>query len=241
MKLTVFVTGEKLNKIVFFKKEKRMLQKLSLILFLVVSPIYAASLVEFSGSPTELKDSGKSMTDTGRVVKVFPAVSITKGKDKLEMKMTGAGIRWKTVAIMDVNVYAAANYLDSNLAINKQNPIESVANSKAKVMHMTFFRSLTSKEIGDALKAALEKNGVDLNSPHMKNFFGQFEFSMSPGDSMTLIGTKLPNGEEELILEAPGKVIKGQGKNLATDVWKGYLGTPVDKGLEDLKNKLVGN
>jgi hypothetical protein len=108
-------------------------------------------------------------------------------------------------------------------------------------MHMTFFRSLTSKEIGDALKAALEKNGVDLNSPHMKNFFGQFEFSMSPGDSMTLIGTKLPNGDEELVLEAPGKVIKGQGKNLATDVWKGYLGTPVDKGLEDLKNKLVGN
>jgi hypothetical protein len=218
-----------------------MLRKLSPIVFLVVSQVYAASLVEFSGTPTELKDAGKSMTDTGRVVKVFPGASITKGKEKMELKITGSGVRWKTVAIMDINVYAAANYLDSSLVINRQNPMESVANSKGKVMQMTFFRSLTSKEIGDALKAALEKNGVDLNAPHFKAFFGQFEFSMSPGDSMTLIGTKLPNGDEELILEAPGKIIKGQGKNLATDVWKGYLGTPVDKGLEDLKNKLVGN
>lgn len=218
-----------------------MLQKMSLALLLVVSPIYAASLVEYSGTPTELKDTGKSMTDTGRVVKVFPSASITKGKEKMDLKMTGSGIRWKTVAIMDVNVYAAANYLDAAVVMNKQNPIESVGNSKGKVMHMTFFRSLTSKEIGDALKAALEKNGVDLNAPHLKNFFGQFEFAMSPGETMTLIGTKLPNGEEELVLEAPGKVIKGQGKNLATDVWKGYLGIPVDKGLEDLKNKLVGN
>jgi len=218
-----------------------MLQKLSLLVLLVVSHIYAASLVEFSGNPTELKDAGKSMTDTGRVVKVFPVASITRGKDKMDLKMSGAGIRWKTVAIMDINVYAAANYLDPSVNLNKQNPIESVANSKGKVMHLTFFRSLTSKEIGDALKAALEKNGVDLNAPHLKNFFGEFEFSLSPGESMTLIGTKLPNGDEELVLEAPGKVIKGQGKNMATDVWKGYLGTPVDKGLEDLKNKLVGN
>lgn len=218
-----------------------MLQKLSLAVLLIVSSSYAASLVDFSGSATELKDTGKSMTDTGRVVKVLSNAAILKGKDKLELKLTGAGIRWKTVAIMDVNVYAAANYLDPNLKMNPQNPMESVAASKGKVMHMTFFRSLTSKEIGDALKAALEKNGVDVNVPHLKSFFGQFEFSLSPGDSMTLIGTKLPNGEEELVLEAPGKVIKGQGKSMATDLWKGYLGNPVDKGLEDLKTKLIGN
>jgi len=218
-----------------------MLQKLFLWVFLVVSPIYAASLVEFSGSVSELKDTGKSMTDTGRVVKVLSNAAITKGKDKFELKLTGAGVRWKTVAIMDVNVYAAANYLDSSLKINAQNPMETVAASKGKVMQLTFFRSLTSKEIGDALKSALEKNGVDLNAAPLKAFFSQFEFSVSPGETMLLIGTKLPNGEEELVLEAPGKTIKGQGKNMVTDVWKGYLGTPVDKGLEDLKTKLVGN
>lgn len=218
-----------------------MLQKLSLSILLLVSPIYAASLVEFKGASSELKDTGKSMTDTGRVVKVFSDASIVKGKEKMDLKLTGAGIRWKTVAIMDVNVYAAANYVDAGLKMNAKNPVETVGASKGKVMHMTFFRSLTSKEIGEALQAALEKNGVDLKSTHMKTFFGQFEFSLSPGESMTLIGTKLPNGDEELVLEAPGKVIKGQGKNMATDVWKGYLGTAVDKGLEDLKTKLIGN
>jgi hypothetical protein len=218
-----------------------MLQKLSLLLIAVSFPLFAGSLVEYSGNPTELKDSGKGMTDTGRVVKVYPTANLQKAKEKFDLKLTGAGIRWKTVAIMDVNVYAAAHYLDSNLKMNVQNPIESVSNSKSKVMQMTFFRSLTSREIGEALKAALEKNNVDLKTQHMKAFFDQFEFSLSPGETMTLIGTKLANGEEELVLEAPGKVIKGQGKNMATDVWKGYLGTPVDKGLEDLKSKLVGN
>lgn len=218
-----------------------MLQKLSLIVLVINSAIFAASLVEFSGATTELKDTGKSMTDTGRVVKVMSDATILKGKDKLALKLTGAGVRWKTVAIMDVNVYAAANYLDASMKINAQNPIESAAASKGKVMHMTFFRSLTAKEIGDALKAALEKNGVDLKAPHLKDFFSRFEFSLSPGESMTLIGTKLPNGDEELVLEAPGTVIRGQGKNMATDVWRGYLGNPVDSGLEDLKKKLIGN
>jgi hypothetical protein len=35
-------------------------------------------------------------------------------------------------------------------------------------------------------------------------------------------------------------VIRGKGKNMATDIWKGYFGTPGDKGLEDLKKKLSG-
>ncbi|MFM8268788.1 MAG: chalcone isomerase family protein [Pseudomonadota bacterium] len=218
-----------------------MLQKLSLGLLLIVSASYGASLVEFSGNAIELKDSGKSMTDTGRVVKILSNATVVKGKEKFDLKLTGAGIRWKTVAIMDVNVYAAANYIDSNSKINALNPMESISASKGKVMNLTFFRSLTAKEIGEALKIALEKNGVDLNAPHLKNFFGQFDFSVSPGESMMLIGTKLPTGDEELVLEAPGKVIKGQGKNMATDVWKAYLGTPVDKGLEDLKSKLIGN
>ena len=217
-----------------------MYQKLSLFLFAVSFPLLAASLVEYSGPSKELKDAGKGMTDTGRVVKVFSKATVGSGKTKIDLDLTGAGIRWKTVAIMDVNVYAAANYFDAATQMNAANPMESAAAAKAKVMHMTFFRSLTSKEIGDALQAALEKNGVDLKAPHLKTFFSQFEFSLSPGESMTLIGTKLPNGEEELVLEAPGKVIKGQGKNMATDVWKGYLGTSVDKGLEDLKAKLTG-
>lgn len=218
-----------------------MLQKMSLIILGLAFQVFAASAVEFSGAPTELKDTGKSMTDTGRVVKVFPKASLAVGKNKLDLNLTGAGVRWKTVAIMDVNVYAAAHYLDAGLKIDANKPMESVAAAKAKVIHMTFFRSLTSKEIGDALQAALEKNAVDLKAPHLKSFFSQFEFSVSPGESITLIGTKLPNGDEQLILEAPGKTIQGQGKNIATDVWKGYLGTPVDKGLEDLKKKLTGN
>jgi len=217
-----------------------MYQKLSLFLIAFGFPVFAASLVEYSGAPTELKDAGKGMTDTGRVVKVFPKASLGSGKNKMDLVLTGAGIRWKTVAIMDVNVYAAANYFDAGTPMNSGSPMDSTQAAKAKVMQMTFFRSLTSKEIGDALQAALEKNGVDLKAPHLKTFFSQFEFSLSPGENMTLIGTKLPNGDEELVLEAPGKVIKGQGKNMATDVWKGYLGTAVDKGLEDLKQKLTG-
>ena len=218
-----------------------MLQKLSLAVLVMNSMLFAASLVEFSGNTSELKDAGKSMTDTGRVVKVFSDATVTKGKDKFALKVTGAGVRWKTVAIMDVNVYAAANYLDATAKMNAQNPMESVAASKAKVIQMTFFRSLTSKEIGEALKTALEKNGVDLKAAHLKDFFSKFDFSVSPGETMTLIGTKLPNGDEELVLEAPGTQIKGQGKNMATDIWKGYLGVSADSGLEDLKKKLVGN
>ncbi|NBV51373.1 hypothetical protein EBR03_08510 [bacterium] len=227
------------NKITFLQ-EQTMLQKLALVLLALTFQVFAASLVEFSGAPTELKDTGKSMTDTGRIVKVFPKAAMAVGKNKMDLVLTGAGVRWKTVAIMDVNVYAAASYLDAGTKLNIEKPMESVEAAKAKVIQMTFFRSLTSKEIGDALQAALEKNGVDLKAKHLKDFFGQFEFSVSPGETITLIGTKLSNGDEELVLEAPGKMIKGQGKNLATDVWKGYLGEPVDKGLEDLKKKLIG-
>jgi hypothetical protein len=217
-----------------------MLRYISIALLVFGLQGFAGSLVDYSGTQTELADSGKSLTDSGRKVKVFGEATLMNGKTKVPLKLTGSGVRWKTVAIMDVNVYAAAHYLDANLVMNPAKPLDSIAASNGRVLQMTFFRSLTSKEIGEALKSALEKNGVDLNSPHLKDFFSQFEFSVSPGETLTLIGIKGVKGEEEVIAEAPGKVIRGKGKNMATDIWKGYFGTPGDKGLEDLKKKLSG-
>lgn len=217
-----------------------MLRFITFVLLMFGFAGIADSLVDYSGPQTELADSGKSLTDSGRKVKVFGLATLTNGKSKMPLKLTGSGVRWKTVAIMDVNVYAAAHYLDASTHMNPSNPLEAVAASNGKVLQMTFFRSLTSKEIGEALKSALEKNGVDLKAPHLKDFFSQFEFAVSPGETLTLIGIKGANGEEEVIAEAPGKVIRGKGKNIATDIWKGYFGTPIDKGLEDLKKKLSG-
>lgn len=218
-----------------------MLQKLSLFLSVFAISIWGASLVEFSGKTSKVSDSGGGMMDSGRTVTVYEEATLPSGKGKAQLKLTGAGLRKKTIAIMDVNVYAAAHYLDSGLKINASNPLESIEAANHKVLQLTFFRSLTAKEIGKALKVALEKNRVDLNLPHLKKFFGQFEFSVSPGETMTLIGKKLANGEEELTLEAPGKVIQGKGPKMATDVWKGYFGVAADSGLEILKKKLAGN
>lgn len=218
-----------------------MLQKLSLFLSFFAFSIWGASLVEYSGKTSKVADAGGGMMDSGRTVTVYEEASLPGEKGKVSLKLTGAGLRKKTIAIMDVNVYAAAHYLDSGLKINASNPLETIEAANNKVLQLTFFRSLTAKEIGNALKVALEKNGIDLNLPHLKSFFGQFEFSVSPGETMTLIGKKLANGEEELILEAPGKVIQGKGPLLATEVWKGYFGVAADAGLESLKKKLVGN
>jgi len=218
-----------------------MLQKLSLLLNFVSISVIASSMVDYSGKTLKLSDAGGSMMDSGKTVTVYEEASLNSDKGKTNLKLTGAGLRKKTIAIMDVNVYVAAHYLDAATKLNPSNPMESVEAASAKVMQLTFFRSLTAKEIGSALKVALEKNGVDLNLPHLKSFFDQFEFSVSPGQTMTLIGRKMPNGVEELVLEAPGKIIKSQGPKLATEVWKGYLGVAADPGLENLKKKLIGN
>jgi len=218
-----------------------MLQKLSLLLIGFTLSGWASSLVEYSGKTLKVSDAGGGMMDSGRTVTVYEEATLKADKGNAKLKLTGAGLRKKSIALMDVNVYAAAHYLDSSSRMNPSNPMESVESSPAKVLQLTFFRSLTAKEIGNALKEALGKNGVDLNLPHLKTFFGQFEFSVSPGETMTLIGRRTANGEEELVLEAPGKVIQGKGPKIATDVWKGYFGVAADSGLENLKKKLSGN
>ncbi|NBX92540.1 MAG: hypothetical protein EBZ49_05515 [Proteobacteria bacterium] len=224
-------------------KELDVLQNLMLLGLIFVTPVFSESpvpvSVDYSGTPLELSDSGKGLSDTGRKVQVFPTAVVTQGKNKWALKLSGAGVRWKTVAVIDVNVYAAANYLDTQLKMDPAQPLKSIAASKAKVMQLTFFRSLTAKEIGEALKSALEKNGVNVKAPHLNQFFGQFEFSVSPGETLTLIGLNTGKDEEEVIALAPSQMIHGKGKGMATDIWKGYFGVPNDSGLEDLKKKLL--
>jgi hypothetical protein len=197
------------------------------MLFAVSS--FSLAAVEFTGAPQQVSVSGIT-------IPVYPTAKV----DGEELKLTGYGTRAKQIFLgLKANVYVAASY--STQPLESTNPMESVKAAKAKVIQLTFVRNLTSDEIRTSFEEALDKNGVDLNATPIQNIFAQFAFSLKAGQTVTLTGTQNATGSmEKLVIEVPGKTAQEEGKELATDFWRIWLGIPVDAEMGELKKALVG-
>lgn len=160
---------------------------------------------------------------------------------KVPFYLTGAGVRTKKVVLLKVDVYVAASYLDQKGGISKQNPMQTISQSRGKAMVLTFLRDIDKEKIRETFTEALLNNDVDIQLPEVKKFLTGVQFDIKEKDQWVFLGYRMPEGSEMLLLETPKGKIEGKGKNLATQFWKMWFQKPIDNGVESLKEKLLNS
>jgi hypothetical protein len=197
----------------------------------MASPAFGG-LLEFGPETAE--------TVAGVAVPGKVSVKVPGQKTFQELFLTGAGVRTKKVVLVKVDVYVGANYLDNGKGISAENPMAAIAGSKLKVMLMTFLRDIDNEKIRDSFSDALKGNGIDIEKVPYKNFLGSMRFDIKEKDRWAFIGMPDAKGAQRVILETPRGQIEGSGAEFADDIWKMWFQKPMDGGLEDLKEKLLG-
>ena len=205
------------------------------LFILVACTQVSAGIVEFKGTP-------KTITASGTTVKVLPEAIIKDGAD-FNTKLSGFGIRKKTVFFVNVNVYVAASYMDDLSNVQKESPLESIKNTKARVMQLTFLRSLSGAELSAAMQESLtiKGNDVDITSAAFQNLFNEFNFDLNAGDSITLAMYNKGGNLEKVLIEVPEKKFSQEANFFGLDLWKGWFGVPVDSGMKELQPQLLSN
>lgn len=192
-----------------------------------------SSVVELSGTPETIDVSGT-------VMNVYPQATLTTPNGTTSLKLTGYGIRQKSVAFVKVNVYLATSYVDENITLSKENPIDSLKDAKGRVILLDMLRTMTAQEIRTAFEEALDVNGVDVNSEKVQSLLSQFEGDLYAGDRIVVASYPSERNLESLIIELPKKDLSESGDFLGLDFWRIWFGEPVDELMAELKAKLIG-
>lgn len=194
----------------------------------------AQSAVTFTGEPV------RTVTAGGRSVSVFPGAQVVlEGESAREVFLTGAGVRQKRV-IVNVPVYIATSYLESEEGISRSDPLGSVAANATKVLQITLVRALSGDEVRGAFSESLRENGLDPEEPGMARIFAALPETIAAGDVITIVGYDLAGDEEAVRMEIGGNAVTSTGPDLAQRLWTIWFGVPSDAGLEALKTSLIG-
>ncbi len=101
-----------------------------------------------------------------------------------DWKLTGSGIRVKTIAIIDVNVYAISHYMKELPATkSKQAVIDA---DVAKKFVWTMKRDVDNEKISNALKEAFAMNGYT-DAGKISAFIGAFKSELKEKAAVTIV------------------------------------------------------
>lgn len=199
----------------------------------LMSALSFGSAVEFKGTPTGIDVSGTPM-------KVYPQAALATPAGAVNLKLTGYGIRQKSVAFVKVNVYLATSYIDEAVTLNTSAPIDSLKTTKGRVIVLDMLRTMTAQDIRTAFEEALDVNGVDINSKAVQSVFSKFQGDLYAGDRIVVSSYPGERSLETLMIELPKSNISETANFLGIDFWKIWFGEPVDALMGELKLKLVG-
>ena len=149
--------------------------------------------------------------------------------------LTGAGLRKKKLAVIPVNVYVMASYLDTKEPITRSNPMESIARSRVRAVRMTLTRNVTARQIRESFEDSLDANGIDLEAPPIRKLLDSITFPVADGTNVDIIAT----GDEVLVDVPNHPRVSSTGSGLGVDFWKMWFGVPVDSQMGTLKQELM--
>lgn len=206
---------------------------LSVFLFGLIQSAGLSAAVEFKGTPQMVDVSGTPM-------QVYPQAALTTPTGVTPLKLTGFGIRQKSVAFINVNVYFATSYADESLSLNPESPIDSLKDAKGRVILLDMLRTMTAQDIRAAFEEALDVNGVNVNSKEIQSLLSRFQGDLYAGNRIVISSHPGENGLENLVVELPKSNLSEAGNLLGLDFWKIWFGEPVDALMGELKTRLVG-
>jgi hypothetical protein len=179
-------------------------------------------------------------------VKVSESAKLKVAERNYALKVVGAGLRYKKVALFKAKVYVGELMMDApeKFQKTKEGALGSLAAQKAVAVRMTFLRDVDGEKISSSFKDALKENSISLDSAHVKAFLDAVKTGGEVKEKTTLVvlGEKLPSGKEAVSFEnSEGKLSTVVGEpGLIREVFSIWLGKIDDSGLEHLRDGFLG-
>jgi hypothetical protein len=161
------------------------------------------------------------------------------------LKLVGAGLRYKKVALFKANVYVGELFVDTpeKFSKTKAEALGSIANQKAAAIRMTFLRDVEGEKVSGSFKDGLEENKIEM-SANVKAFLEAVKSGgeSKKGSTLVVMGEMLPGGKEAISWEnGTGKVTTIAGEaGLVKSIFSIWLGEIDDSGLEALRTEILG-
>jgi hypothetical protein len=206
-------------------------------LVLTLSTLAQASLLTYTPGEKNLN---------GVVLNRSVAINDSTGKPTaLVMDLLGAGLRSKTVLVVEAKVYTLQLFSDNKAGFSRDaNALASlVKNSNRVALRLDMLRTVSSSALSDSLKEALAANGYTTDA-ELNNVLGLFGKSAEAtnGKSVSVLLVKdTKNNKTNLYYEDTKGALQSMvgSPELMTKILSIWLGTPVDGGIQKLKNALM--
>lgn len=210
-------------------------------LFIVVSTLIAsvsqAALIEAA--------PGAQSTSSINGVAIMPAVMTNISGMDQKLTLIGAGLRSKKVAIIWAKVYVAQAYAQNPDAFVRDDSgaLASLNNVGTAAIQLTFVRNVDAPTVQNSFRDAFFANSIDVNKKEIAAFLNLVSSGGDAveGKALTVRGTKLADGSEEIAYEdskGTVKTVTGPA-GFIKEVFALWYGTPVDSGLAQLKAALL--
>lgn len=178
-------------------------------------------------------------------VQLSKSVSTTvEGKDT-KLNIVGAGLRSKKIMFTTFKVYVAELFAtdDDKFIRDENKALGSLMKSQTMAIRLNFLRTVEAEKVQSSFREALVTNAVSLSQEGIAKFLAAVASGgdAPSGTTMVILMNKNGDGSESLIYEDPrGKAseIKG-GAGFAENVFKIWLGIPVDQDLSRLKYQII--
>lgn len=213
------------------------MKKALFALVVMVSMVSQAALLSYEAGPLQL---------SGVVLNKTASINDASGKPTaLKLDLLGAGLRTKTVLIVEAKVYVAQLFSDNKAGFARDGgALTSLAqNSNRVALKIDMLRTVDANTLAASFKEALAANGYPIDA-ELNNLITavQSAAEATSGKSVTLLLVKDPkNNQTDLYYEDTKGAVKSfvGSQQLMTKVLSIWLGTAADKGLENLKNQLL--
>ncbi len=213
------------------------MKQLLITLALIASVSAKASLLTYEAGTLQL--NGVNLNKTATINDAAGAPTA------LKMDLLGAGLRSKTVLIVEAKVYVAQLFSDNKAGFSRDaNALTSlVKNSSRIALKINMLRTVSAVSLAQSFREALQANGYVIDT-ELTNILALFEKSAeaTSGKSLSLLMKKDATankvnvyyedttGKTQSVVAAPEVMIK------ILSIW---LGKPADSGLEKLKASLL--
>jgi hypothetical protein len=179
-------------------------------------------------------------------VKVSTEAKAKVGDRSYILKVVGAGLRYKKIALFKADVYVGELMMDApeKFVRTIEGALGSLAQQKAVAIRMSFLRDVEGKKVSSSFEDGLEENKVSLDSANVKAFLEAVKGGgeSKKGTTLVVLGEKLAGGKEAVSWEdANGKLTTISGDaGLVKTIFSIWLGEIDDSGLESWREETLG-
>lgn len=207
---------------------------LALVAGILISSSSYAALLTYEGKGPTVEKVALSEKATAQI----EGESVT-------LTSIGSGLRAKKVVFVNVKVYVGQIFVSSPQTFkkNEAEALGSLKDQKAVLVQMHFLRNVDAENVRKSFNEALLANGVSIEDSAVKQFLESVSKGgeAKEGKTLTVLGSKLPDGQEMIIYETTeGNIsqIKGAAGFIGK-IFSIWLGKSTDDGIAQLKKSML--